>query len=137
MDHPEMVCEITSKEERGAHQSAHHAGNMNPFPVTENRQPTGRNQAGTDCVQGRIDWRQIEDVHELQTIRGTYSVRIHAFPGKSKCVRRGRGAFRFEGLSSVGLSFSSTSWGRYAHEAELKLSPTDDEPIPGDWFHQD
>ena len=31
-----------------------------------------------------------------------------------------------KGLSSVGLSFSSASWGCHTHEAELKLSPTDD-----------
>jgi hypothetical protein len=84
MDHPEVVREVTSKEKRGAHQSAHHAGNMNPFAVTENRQPTGRNQAGTDCVQGRIDWGQIEDVHELQTIRATYFVTYLCISGQKQ-----------------------------------------------------
>jgi hypothetical protein len=84
MDHPEMVREVTSKEERGTHQGAHHAGNMNPFPVTENRQPTGRNQASTDCVQGSIDWGQIEDVHELQTIRGTYFVTYLCISGQKQ-----------------------------------------------------
>jgi hypothetical protein len=84
MDHPEMVREVTSKEERGAHQSTNHAGNMNPFPVTENRQPTGRNQTGTDCVQGRIDWGQIEDGHELQTIRGTYFVTYLCISGQKQ-----------------------------------------------------
>lgn len=81
-----MVREVTSKEERGTHQGAHHAGNMNPFPVTDNCQPTGRNQAGTDCVQGSIDWRQIEDVHELQLLEELILLRIYAFPAKSKCV---------------------------------------------------
>ena len=128
-----MVREITSKEERGTYQSAHHTDNMKPFPVTENRQPTGRNQAGTDCVQGRIDWGQIENIHELQTIRGTYFDTYLCISGQ-KQTRLAEGdvsACRYrmsKALSSVGLSFSSASCVWQPHEAELKLSPTDEEP---------
>ena len=58
-----VISQITGQEDRRTDQRRHHAGNVNPFPVSTNGSPSNRDKAGTETVQGRVHWRKIENIH--------------------------------------------------------------------------
>jgi hypothetical protein len=80
----EVIRQIAGQENRRTDQRRDHASDMDPFLISTNGDPSGRNKAGTQGIQGRVHRRKIKNIHLTSGLKNRTNDKIGWSPERIK-----------------------------------------------------